>query len=123
MRRNHPVPACNGMNVVDCTERADRCPSRCRWARAAQRAYAGFAPGRAATGLASAVSGVDNALEEAAMDDAIVLALALMACAVIMIFTLGPFGVLLGGVLLLVGVGIGIAKAVSIIAGRRQVPH
>ncbi len=57
------------------------------------------------------------------MDDAIVLALALMACAVIMIFTLGPFGVLLGGVLLLVGAGIGIVKAVSIVAGRRQLPH
>lgn len=57
------------------------------------------------------------------MDDAIVLALALMACAVIMIFTLGPFGVLLGGVLLLVGAGIGIVKLVSIVTGRRQLRH
>lgn len=57
------------------------------------------------------------------MDDAIVLVLALMVCAVIMIFTLGPFGVLLGAVLLLVGAGIGIAKAVSIVAGRRQLRH
>ncbi|GAB4358419.1 MAG: hypothetical protein Kow0073_16880 [Immundisolibacter sp.] len=73
--------------------------------------------------MAFAGSGVRNALEEAAMDDAIVLALALMACAVIMIFTLGPFGVLLGGVLLLVGAGIGIVKLVSIVTGRRQLRH
>lgn len=57
------------------------------------------------------------------MDDAFVLALALAACAVIMIFTLGPFGVLLGGVLLLVGVGISIARAIAIVAGRRHLPH
>lgn len=57
------------------------------------------------------------------MDDAFVLALALAACAVIMIFTLGPFGVLLGGVLLLIGVGIGIARAIAIVAGRRHLPH
>lgn len=57
------------------------------------------------------------------MDDAFVLALALAACAVIMIFTLGPFGVLLGAVLLLVGVGVGIARAIAIVAGRRHVPH
>lgn len=57
------------------------------------------------------------------MDDAFVLALALAACAVVMIFTLGPFGVLLGGVLLLIGVGIGIARAIAIVAGRRHLPH
>jgi hypothetical protein len=57
------------------------------------------------------------------MDDAFVLALALAACAMIMIFTLGPFGVLLGGVLLLIGVGIGIARAIAIVAGRRHLPH
>lgn len=57
------------------------------------------------------------------MDDAFVLALALAACAAIMIFALGPFGLLLGGVLLLVGVGIGIARAIAIVAGRRQLPH
>ncbi|WP_158513207.1 hypothetical protein [Immundisolibacter cernigliae] len=57
------------------------------------------------------------------MDDAFVLALALAACAVIMIFTLGPFGVLLGGVVLLVGAGMGIARAIAIVAGRRHLPH
>jgi hypothetical protein len=57
------------------------------------------------------------------MDDAFVVALALAACAVIMIFTLGPFGVLLGGVLLVVGAGMGIARAIAIVAGRRQLPH
>lgn len=57
------------------------------------------------------------------MDDAFVLALALAACAMIMVFTLGPFGVLLGGVLLLVGAGMGIARAIAIVAGWRQLPH
>jgi len=57
------------------------------------------------------------------MDDAFVLALALAACAVVIVFTLGPFGVLLGGVLLLIGVGIGIARAIAIVAGRRHLPH
>lgn len=57
------------------------------------------------------------------MDDAIVLALALMACAVIMIFTLGPFGILLGGILLLVGAGIGIVRVIAIVADRRHLPH
>ena len=41
----------------------------------------------------------------------------------IMVFTLGPFGVLLGGVLLLIGAGIGIARAIAIVAGWRQLPH
>lgn len=57
------------------------------------------------------------------MDDAFVLALALAACAGIMVFTLGPFGVLLGGVLLVVGVGIAIARAIAIVAGRDRLPH
>ena len=57
------------------------------------------------------------------MDDAFVLALALAACAMIMVFTLGPFGVLLGAALLVVGVGIGIARAIAIVAGRDHLPH
>jgi len=57
------------------------------------------------------------------MDDAFVLALALAACAMIMVFTLGPFGVLLGAVVLVVGVGIGIARAIAIVAGRDHLPH
>ncbi len=57
------------------------------------------------------------------MDDAFVLALALAACAMIMVFTLGPFGVLLGAILLLVALGIGIARAIAIVAGRQHVPH
>jgi hypothetical protein len=62
-------------------------------------------------------------MEEPAMDDALVLALALAACAVIMIFTLGPFGLLLGGVLLLIGTGIGIARAIAIVADWRHLPR
>lgn len=57
------------------------------------------------------------------MDDGFVLALALVACAMILIFTLGPFGVLLGGIVLLVGVGIGVARAIAIVAGRDHLPH
>lgn len=57
------------------------------------------------------------------MDDAFVVALALAACGVITIFTLGPFGVLLGGVLLLVAVGLGIAKLIGLVAGWKHLPH
>lgn len=57
------------------------------------------------------------------MDDAFVLALALIACAVIMMFTLGPFGVLLGALVLVAGVAVGIVRAVSIVTGRRHLPH
>lgn len=57
------------------------------------------------------------------MDDGFVLALALVACAMILVFTLGPFGVLLGGIVLLVGVGIGVARAIAIVAGRDHLPH
>lgn len=57
------------------------------------------------------------------MDDAFVVALTMAACGAITIFTLGPFGVLLGGVLLVVGAGMGIARAIAIVAGRRQLPH
>ena len=56
------------------------------------------------------------------MDDAFVLALALAACAVVMIFTLGPFGVLLGGALLLLGVGIRLPPAISIVARPLPLP-
>ena len=57
------------------------------------------------------------------MDDAFVLALALAACGVIVIFTLGPFGVLIGGALLLVAVGLGIAKLVALVADWKHLPH
>ena len=57
------------------------------------------------------------------MDDALVLALALVACVALALFTLGPFGVLLGGVLLLVAAGIGIAKLIAIVADWGHLPH
>jgi len=57
------------------------------------------------------------------MDDAFILALVFAACAVILIFTLGPFGLLLGAVLLLVGAGMGIARAIAIVADWRHLPH
>ena len=50
------------------------------------------------------------------MDDAFVLALALAACGAVVIFTLGPFGVLLGGVLLVIAAGLGIAKLIGLVA-------
>jgi hypothetical protein len=61
--------------------------------------------------------------EESAMDDALVLALALAACVGLVLFTLGPFGVLLGGALLLAAAGIGIAKLIAIVAGWEHLPH
>jgi hypothetical protein len=57
------------------------------------------------------------------MDDAFVLALALAACGVIVMFALGPFGVLIGGALLLVAVGLGIAKLIGLVAGWKHQPH
>ena len=57
------------------------------------------------------------------MDDALVLALALAACVALVLFTLGPFGVLLGGVLLLVAAGVGIAKLIAIVADWEHLPH
>jgi hypothetical protein len=68
-------------------------------------------------------AGHPDGQEEPAMDDAFVVALALAACGVITIFTLGPFGVLLGGVLLLVAVGFGIAKLIGLVAGWKHLPH
>ncbi len=57
------------------------------------------------------------------MDDAFVLALALAACGAIVIFTLGPFGVLIGGVLLLAAIGVGIAKLIALVADWKHLPH
>ena len=57
------------------------------------------------------------------MDDAFVVALTMAACGVVTIFTLGPFGVLLGGVLLLGAAGLGIAKLIALVAGGNQLPH
>jgi hypothetical protein len=57
------------------------------------------------------------------MDDALVLALTLAACGAIALFTLGPFGVLLGGVLLLVAIGLGIAKLIGLVANWKHLPH
>ena len=57
------------------------------------------------------------------MDDAFVVALTLAACGVITLFTLGPFGVLLGGALLLAAAGLGIAKLISLVAGWKHLPH
>ncbi len=57
------------------------------------------------------------------MDDAFVVALTMAACGVVTIFTLGPFGVLLGGVLLLGAAGLGIAKLIALVAGGNHLPH